>query len=122
MRARRVQRTNPMRPRLPSFVPHSRDARPWQRLAACLVALTVLTVIFTQLWAAAEPSATAAEHEGAASGPPKGRLVQLNDGNPHLALAGKEDKADVFRCAPDVRVTLNGHEASFSDLKLDDTV
>jgi hypothetical protein len=90
-------------------------------MGACLVVLAVLTVLFGQLWAAADPPKRK-DHSPDQSSPPKGRLVQLDDGNPHLAIAAKEDKADSFRCAPDVRVTLNGREADFTDLKLDDTV
>src|SRR5215831_8874518 len=110
-----------MKFRLPNFLAHSKNAGPWQRTGACLVVLAVLTVLFGQLWAAAGPPKRKDHAEGE-GGTPRGKLVQLDDGNPRLGIAAKEDKADSFRCAPDVRVSLNGRDANFTALKLDDTV
>ncbi len=46
--------------------------------------------------------------------------MAADDGNPQLTVSGHEDKLTVYRVSPSAKVTLNGVEVKFSDLKPDD--
>src|SRR5262245_39400646 len=91
---------------------HSRPASRMKRIGACLITLSLLSIIFGKLWVA-----DASESGGESSSEPTGKIVGTLDGNPQLTLSGHEDKLTNFRISLVVKVTLNGVPVPFSTLK-----